>query len=44
MRYLGLYERESQQRSENLAIQVVFVDPLPRPPDPLELEMERCGR
>jgi hypothetical protein len=47
LKHLGLYEKGNAQARENLAIQVVFVDPPPRPPDPMELEVERgagvCG-
>jgi len=33
--------REDPKHRENLSIQVVFVDPPKRPPDPMELEVER---
>ena len=44
MKHQGMLEKDSAQARENLAIQVVFVDPPKRPPDPMELEVERRGR
>jgi hypothetical protein len=40
MKHLGMFEKGRVPAHEKLAIQVVFVDP-PRPPDPMELQMER---
>ena len=44
MRHQGMFEKDRAQARENLSIQVVFVDPPKRPPDPMELEVERRGR
>jgi phage terminase small subunit len=44
LKHLGLYEKGNAQARENLSIQVVFVDPPKRPPDPMELEVERRDR
>jgi hypothetical protein len=44
MKHQGMFEKDRAQARENLAIQVVFVDPPKRPPDPMKLEVERRGR
>jgi hypothetical protein len=44
MKHQGMFEKDRAQARENLAIQVVLVDPPKRPPDPMELEVERRRR